>query len=146
MTAIEKTQAIVDLLENGIPAAVPPVPPLSDKLASFVPALDDFDSYQNFSPTDDKARIIAVYIDEDEDNTDNEVFSVIIQAQIYGEDLVQQYHSVIMPFLRENLTNKIVGMMERIHIKGKVWPMDTNGSDFIFYLARFESDLDKCDF
>lgn len=136
MTPIEKTQAVADLLAAGLPAL----------LAGFSPSLSDFESYQNYSPEDDNKRIVAVYIDEDDDNTDSEMFSIIIQAQLASRDQVQEYHSVIMPFLREFLISSVVGMTERKHIKGNPWPMDSNGSSFIYYFVQFESSLDDCSY
>lgn len=135
MTAIEKTAAIRDLLSAGLPAL----------LATAL--LDNFAEYLNKSPKRADDLEICVYIDLDDNDTDTSSFGVIIQAQIYGKDEVQEYHSVIMPFLEENLTADVVDMAVRLSIKGDPWPMDIKTSTaFIYYSVLFQSELDDCDF
>ena len=137
MTAIEKTKAIKDLLANNLPAL----------LAAYTPALDNFDEYLNKSPLRFEDKEICVYIDFEDNDTDNKRFGAIIQVQIFGEDQVQEYHSVIMPFLENNLTPDIVDMTERESIKSKIFPIDLDEStSFILYFVEFSEPLDKCDF
>jgi len=137
MTAIEKTKAIKDLLANNLPAL----------LAAYTPALDNFDEYLNKSPLRFEDKEICVYIDFEDNDTDNKRFGAIIQVQIFGEDQVQEYHSVIMPFLENNLTPDIVDMTERESIKSKIFPIDLDEStSFILYFVEFSQPLDKCDF
>lgn len=134
-TAIEKTQAIVDLLSANLPAL----------LAAYTPVLDNFTQYVNYSPDNDKEKIISVYIDVDVNDVLTKTFGVIIQCQIFGDDQVQEYHSVIMPFLEEFLIGSVVEMERRTIIDGDPWPMDTNSTAFIFYKVMFETELDDCD-
>ena len=135
MTAIQKTQAVATLLQTNLPAL----------LAAYSPSLDDFDQYINHSPDNDKEKIISVYIDVDTNDVLTKTFGIIIQCQLYGKDQVQEYHSVIMPFLEEFLTENVVDMERRTLIDGDPWPMDTSGTAFIFYKVMFETDLDGCD-
>jgi len=137
MTPIEKTKAIKDLLANNLPAL----------LAAYTPALDNFDEYLNKSPLRFEDKEICVYIDFDDNDTDTKTFGVIIQAQIYGEDQVQEYHSVIMPFLENNLTANIVDMVDRDKLSSKIFPIDLDEStSFILYFVEFSEPLDKCNF
>ena len=135
MTAIEKTAAIRDLLSANLPALLGTA------------SLDNFDEYLNKSPLRADDLEIAVYIDLDDNDVNTKMFQVIIQAQIHGKDEVQEYHSVIMPFLEEFLIGSVVDMTQRMHIKSDVYPLDVNSStSFIFYEVRFETELDDCDF
>jgi hypothetical protein len=133
MTAIERTQAISDLLENNLP-------PL---LATA--GLDNFDVYQNKAPLRSTDLEMTVIVDYDEDDVDLYRFGVLIAAQLYGKDQAQEYHSIIMEFLREFLTGSVVGIMERNSIKGDPWPIDLNSTSFCFYEVGFSEPLDKCD-
>ncbi|MCP4395552.1 MAG: hypothetical protein GY804_14990 [Alphaproteobacteria bacterium] len=132
MTAYEKTLAIANLMSSGLPTLLTAA------------SLDNFDLYQNYSPEDDKKKIVSVYIDAEDDDTNIELFSVIIQCQLYGQDKIQEYHSVIMPFLRKNLKAIVVEMQIRDSIKSDLWPMDQNGSSFVYYSVSFLNSLDDC--
>ena len=137
MTPVEKTAAIRDLLSDNLPAL----------LAGYSPALDDFAEYLNKSPLRADDLEIAVYIDLDDDDVNTDMFQTIIQVQTYGKDQIQEYHSVIKPFLKEFLIGSVVDMTQRMHIKSDVYPLDVNSStSFIFYEVRFETELDDCDF
>lgn len=134
MTPIEKTAAIRDLLSANLPALLATA------------SLSDFDEYLNKSPLRVDDLEIAVYIDLDDDDVNTDMFQVIIQVQIYKKDQVQEYHSVIKPFLQEFLIGSVVDMTQRMHIKSDVYPLDVNSStSFIFYEVRFETKLDDCD-
>lgn len=133
MTPVERTAAIKNLLSANLPTL------LTTAL------LDDFDEYLNKSPLRADDKEISVYIDTDDNSTDNLFFSVIIQCQLNGDDQVQEYHSVIMPFLEENLKAEVVGFTSRTNISADIWPIDhTRSTAFIYYNVSFESFLDDC--
>jgi len=133
MTAVEKTKAISDLLAAGLPSLLATA------------SLDNFDEYLNKSPLRIDDKELCVYIDFDDNTTDNKDFGVIIQTQLNGEDQVQEYHSVIMPFIESNLKGSTIGMVERVSIKSNVWPIDKHGTSYIYYEIEFTDMLDKCD-
>lgn len=135
MTPIEQTAAIRDLLSANLPVLLGTA------------GLDDFDEYLNKSPLRAEDLEIAVYIDLDDNDVNTKMFQVIIQVQLNKKAEIQEYHSVIMPFLEEFLIGSVVDMTQRMHIKSDLWPMDVNGgSSFGFYEVRFETELDDCDF
>ena len=133
MTPVERTQAIADLAAANLPALLGAVP------------LDDFDEYRNKTPKKSDDKEFCVYIDIDNDDTDNQTFGAIIQAQLFGKDEADEYHSVIMPFLREFLTADVIEYTVRESIKSDVWPMDNKGVSFIYYFVTFTIENDDCD-
>lgn len=134
MTAVEKTAAIRDLLSANIPGLLTAA------------SLENFDEYLNKSPLRGDDRELAVYIDSEINDVNTSSFQVVIQAQIYGKDQVQEYHSVIMPFLESDLTGEVVGMTQRVMIEAEIYPMEIKtSSSFIFYGVGFETELDDCD-
>lgn len=134
MTAIEKTAAIRDLLSANIPGLLAGI------------GLDDFDEYLNKSPLRSDDKEICVYIDLETNDVDLTRFAVLIQAQIYKKDQVQEYHSVIMPFLEDNLDGNVVEMEQRQSIDADIYPLDISSStSFVFYSVVFETNLDDCD-
>ncbi len=134
MTAVEKTQAISDLCEAGLPSLLATA------------TLDNFDRCRNKSPKQADDKELCVYIITDDDDVNTDSFGVIIQAQIYGDDQVQEYHSVIKPFLIENLTGAVVEMTQRMSLKSDIYPMEIMGSSgYILYSIIFETPLDGCD-
>ena len=97
-------------------------------------ALNEFSNYQigtRFIQSDDLE--FCVYIEADNDTTDFLIFKVLIQVQLFKLDQGQEYHSVIMPFLKKYITAEFVGFEIRDSITSDHWPMDLNGSSFIYY-------------
>ena len=133
MTPVQRTQSIIDLVSANLPALLATA------------GLDDFDAYRNKSPLKSDDKEFCVYIDVDDDNTDSQSFGAIIQVQLFGKDEADEYHSVIMPFLREFLTPAIVGYDIRESIETDVWPMDSKGS-FIYYNVKFTKENSDCDY
>ncbi len=133
MTPVERTEAIKDLAAANLPALLGAVP------------LDNFDEYRNKTPLKVDSKQFCVYIDIDDDDTDSQTFAAIIQAQLFGKDEADEYHSVIMPFLRSELTASVVGYDVRESIKSDVWPMDNKGVSFIYYFVTFTIENDDCD-
>jgi len=133
MTAVQKTAAIRDLLASGLPSLLTTT------------GLDDFADYLNKSPTKADEKQISVYIDSEINNVDSSSFAVVIQAQIYGKDQVQEYHSVIMPFLESDLNGIIVDMVQRMEIQAELFPIDRTSTSHILYYVLFKTDLDDCE-
>ena len=134
MTPIEKTTAIRDLLSANLPALLSSA------------GLSDFDEYRNKTPKKADDKELCVYIVSDSDNEETQDFTVLIQAQLYQSDQDQEYHSVIYPYLTENLTGDIVGDMQRQSIVGDIWPMEpgSGAAAFLFYEVSFFTDIDDC--
>lgn len=133
MTPVQRTEAIRATLAAGLPALLTTA------------GLDNFDQYRNKSPEKSDDKELCVYIDFDDNGTDVRSFGAIVQAQLYGDDQVQEYHSIIMPFVEENITADLVGYQERMNISSDVWPMEPNGSTaFIYYMISFQTELDDC--
>lgn len=133
MTPVQRTAAIKNLCSSNLPALLTAA------------GLDDFSEYLNKSPLKSDDKELCVYIDMDGNSTDRLEFGVLIQAQLYGEDQVQEYHSVIMPFLENNLSGDVVGFTERTNISSDVWPMEPGGATaFIYYTVQFSKDIDDC--
>lgn len=133
MTPVERTKAIADKAAEKLPALLATA------------GLSDFDEYQNKSPLRPDDLEFCVYIDSDDDSTDSQAFGVVIQCQIYGKDDGQEYHSVIMPFLREFITAELIEYEVRDSIRAEVWPMDNASTSFIFYGIAVSSQSDDCD-
>ena len=51
-----------------------------------------------------------------------------------------------MPAIREHITAGLVGYNVRERISGDPWPVDVNGSSFVFFEIEFSEVLDDCDF
>lgn len=133
MTPIQKTEAIRSACASGLPILLTTA------------GLDDLDQYLNKSPTKSDDNELAVYIDFDDNNVSDEQFQVIIQIQLSGQDKTQEYHSVIMPFLKSAITEDLVKMQVRDSIKSDHYPMPPNGGNsYIFYVILFSSELDDC--
>ena len=134
LTPIERTAAIRDLFSNNLPDL------LTDA------SLDNFDEYLNKSPLRSQDKELCVYIDFDDNDSDSYSFGVVIQAQLYGSDQVQEYHSVIMKFIEENIIGDTVGFTVRNNIAADIWPMDIERSTaFIYYSVGFMTRTDDCD-
>lgn len=133
MTPIERTQAIADKAALILPGL------LTTAL------LSPFVQYINKSPLEVDDNEFCVYIDSDINNEDSLLFSALIQVQISGEDKVQEYHSVIMPFIEENIDADLVDYVDRDSIEADVWPMDNTSRSFIYYTVSFSSPSEDCD-
>jgi hypothetical protein len=134
MTPVQRTAAIKTVFSTGLPALLSTA------------GLEDFDEYLNKSPLRSNDKELCVYIDFDDNGTDTKTFGVMIQAQLYGDDQVQEYHSVIMPFIEQFITADVVGYQTRMNISSDVFPMEPNGSSaFVFYMVSFESQIDDCE-
>ncbi len=133
MTPVERTEAIKDLAAANLPALLGTA------------GLDDFDAYRNKTPLKSDDKEFCVYIDIDDDDTDSQAFGAIIQVQLSGKDEADEYHSVIMPFLRAELTASVVDYTVRESIKSDIWPMDNKGVSFIYYFVTFTIENDDCD-
>jgi hypothetical protein len=134
MTPVEITQLIADTMAAGLPS----------KLTTA--GLENFAVYQNKIPNKADDLEVCVYLDYDDDDTDQAVLGILIQIQLYAKDENQEYHSVINPFLKKNITPELVGFETRQFIKSDHFPMDNNGSAFIFYKIEFSKNLTDCDF
>jgi len=134
LTPIERTEAIKDLCESDLPAL------LDDA------GLSNFDEYRNKTPLKSNDKELCVYIAEDMNSPSENKFLVLIQVQIYGNDEGQEYHSVIMPFLEQELTADIVEYTDRDSISADVWAMDVEKmTTFLWYEIEFTEDKDGCD-
>lgn len=134
MKTVEITQLVSDTLESGLPSLLS------------ADGLQDFDVYDNKSPYRATDLELCTYIDFEDNNTDEKQLGLIIQAQIVGIDKVQEYHSVILPFIESDITAGLVGYTVRQSIKSDVWPMDAASStSFIYYSISFSASLDDCD-
>lgn len=133
MTSKERTAAILNLVSTGLPPLLAAAP------------LPDFDEYVDGPPlrTDDSE--FSIYVSDETDSVSEHDYSLIFQCQINGGDLSNEYHSVIMDYLRGNLTPEVVGFQSRIKLSADLWPIDPNsGTAFIFYEVIFQRELDDC--
>lgn len=133
MTPVEVTKKISDQAALDLPALL------------LGAGLSDLAEYRNKTPVKSDDLEFCVYIEQDADTTDFEVFQILIQVQLHGSDKDQEYHSVIMPWLKEVITARFVEFEIRDSITSDLWPMDMRGSAFIFYYLHFNNSLDDCD-
>ncbi len=107
--------------------------------------LDDFEKYMDSQPDDTEKRIIGIYIAEEGDTEDFHILTLLIQAQLYKKsDYKQEYHNIIMPAIRENITASLVGYIDRDSLIGDLYPVERSGTSFAFYEIQFSNPLDDC--
>ena len=134
MTDVQKTEAIKDKLEADLPALLSAA------------GLDDFDEYNNKSPLRSDDNEICVYINGGQNDVVSNNFAVIVQIQLSGKDLIDEYHSIVKDYMLENITADIVDMVERVNFIYDIWPYDVHSNNtFAYYEITFEDKLDDCD-
>lgn len=134
MTAKQATEAIKNLAQTDLPALLA------------AEGLGDFDSYTDHSPDAPDQNAFAVYAINEKDAESARILIILIQAQLYGADLIQDYHSVVMDFLRNNLRPETVDMENIDEIEADIWPIDIRSSNsFAYYTIILNRSLDDCD-
>lgn len=125
---------------------------IMNTLASVLPTLlstaglDNFESYLDEQPDDTEKRILGIYTVNEMDTVDSHTLVLLLQAQLYRQaDYKQEYHSVIMQAIRDNITAGLIGFTTREKIDADPWPVDGSSTSYGFYEIEFSEELDDCD-
>jgi len=125
---------------------------IKNKLASVLPALltsaglTALDEYVIEAPEKSDTKSIAVYLDGEDDNTDEYSLKVIIQLQGYRIKNLTAYHSVIFQALKDHITADLLKLNIRDGIFSDTWPLTKNNmTSYGFYGLEFLDILDDCE-
>lgn len=132
MTPNEKKTAIKNLLSTNLPALLTTA------------GLPDFQEYLDKYPNDPNKRQIGIYYFQDDDDTNSLRSGFVIHLQLPRILDADDYHDVVYPYIRENLTADVVEMTVRESIESDIIISDMSGTSIIGYFVLFSSDLDDC--
>lgn len=125
---------------------------IRNKLASTLPAaltsagLQDFEDYLERPPNDRDKRQIGVYCTRDTDSTNQLLRLLVIHIELPGVRNEDDYHAVINPVVKQQITPELIDMVSRDEIDSLIFPIEPrDNSATIYYFMRYTSELDDFD-